>query len=239
MWQRTFSKFPWTNRFFSLARSKRFSSNGNGNNSSSSLPRLSLFAWYSQKLDTHPLLTKAISSGIIAATGDGMCQVLSSGTTESDKNKIFDWLRNGRFFIMGAFWVAPCTHIWYGLLSTRIFPGPSTLQRVTQRVILDQFGFAVAFQPSFMGLLWLMEGRTNIVEQLKEVVPDVLVANWSLWIPAMAFNFAFFPIKFQVLFGNVVALLWNTYLSYMSALSMKRHTTPVDSNKSSAGQITN
>jgi len=63
------------------------------------------------------------------------------------------------------------------------------------------------------------EGRKDIPEQLVHVVPTVLVANWSLWIPAMSINFAVVPLKFQVLFGNVVALLWNTCLSYKSALS--------------------
>jgi hypothetical protein len=203
----------------------RYSTSHNWFSSSSGNSAPSFFSWYSQKLDTHPLLTKAISSGIIAAAGDGICQLLSDDDNYEKTDWTFDLLRNCRFFVMGAFWVAPCTHTWYGLLSKRIFPGPSTLQRTTQRVVLDQFGFAVLFQSSFMGLLWFLEGRSNILENLKDVMPNVLVANWSLWIPAMSFNFAFVPIKFQVLFGNVVALLWNTYLSYMSAQSKKRQQT--------------
>jgi len=120
---------------------------------------------------------------------------------------------------MGSLMVAPCTHFWYGLLNARLFPGPSTFATVSKRVIVDQFGFAVLFQPSFMGILWFLEGRKDIPEQLVHVVPTVLVANWSLWIPAISINFAVVPLKFQVWFGNVVALLWNTYLSYKSALS--------------------
>lgn len=192
-------------------------------NSSSS--KESLFAWYTKKLDTHPLLTKGITSGIIAGTGDGICQFLS--VSENDDWKM-DWLRTGRFFIMGCFWVAPCTHVWYNFLNTQLFPGPSTVWRVTQRVMVDQFGFAVLFLPSFMGLLWLMEGRHDIPQQLMTIGPDVLVANWSLWIPVMSINFAIVPVKFQVLFGNVFALLWNTYLSYMSALSEQNQTTMED-----------
>jgi hypothetical protein len=57
---------------------------------------------------------------------------------------------------------------------------------------------------------------TMIAPKLKEVVPDIIVANWFLWIPAMTINFSMIPLKFQVLFGNVVALVWNVYLSYMS-----------------------
>jgi hypothetical protein len=32
--------------------------------------------WYAAKLETHPLLTKAITSGVIAASGDMTCQYL-------------------------------------------------------------------------------------------------------------------------------------------------------------------
>lgn len=200
-----------SNRFLSTAR--RWSSSNNNQNTNS---HLTFFAWYTKKLETHPLLTKGISSGLIAGAGDAICQFLS---VADDDDWRMDWARNGRFFVMGCFWVAPCTHLWYNFLNTRLFPGTSTVQRVTQRVVVDQFGFAVLFQPSFMGLLWLMEGRQAIPQQLMTVVPDVLVANWSLWIPAMSVNFAVVPLKFQVLFGNVVALLWNTYLSYVSAAS--------------------
>ncbi|CAJ1934679.1 unnamed protein product [Cylindrotheca closterium] len=182
----------------------------------------SFLSWYKAKLDSHPLLTKGITSGVICATGDGLCQYLSPPPQKSsDETTTFDYWRSFRFFVMGSLWVAPCTHYWYSFLNLRLFPGPSTLVTVSKRVLVDQFGFAVLFQPSFMSLLWFMEGRngTQIQEQLVQVVPTVLVANWSLWIPAMSINFAYVPVQFQVLFGNVVALLWNTYLSYKSAQS--------------------
>jgi FtsH-binding integral membrane protein len=56
-----------------------------------------------------------------------------------------------------------------------------------------------------------------IVQRLAASMPSVLVANWGLWIPAQIVNFRFVPGKFQVLYSNVVALLWNVYLSYFQA----------------------
>lgn len=173
------------------------------------------FAWYSKKLETHPLLTKGITSGLISGTADGLCQVIS------EPENPWDVLRTGRFFIMGAVWAAPITHVWYGALSTRLIPGPRSLSRITQRLVVDQFGFAPLFLPSFVGCLWILEGRDNIVQQLKEMIPDLIVANWSLWIPAMAVNFALVPLKYQVLFSNVVAFSWNVYLSWVNAASLK------------------
>lgn len=186
--------------------------------SSSSSSSFSLFGWYAKKLDSHPLLTKGISAGIISGSGDFICQFL---TNPEDGG--FDFLRTGHFFLMGSFFVAPVTHIWYSALSTRLLPGNRTIIRVTQRLVVDQFGFAPIFLPSFMGVLWTMEGRTNIPTQVMDILPDLLVANWSLWVPAMAVNFGFVPLKYQVLYGNVVALLWNVYLSWLNATTKDQH----------------
>ncbi|KAL3920015.1 MAG: hypothetical protein SGILL_003467, partial [Bacillariaceae sp.] len=170
------------------------------------------------------MTTKCISSGIIGASGDLICQYLQYSAKEqatdvnndnsTTTNISIDWHRTGRFFLMGSLWVAPVTNYWYTLLSTRLVPGKTTFKRVARRLVLDQFVFAPLFAPSFMGLLWLMEGKAmdDIVKDLAEVAGDIIVTGWVLWIPAMSINFSVIPLKFQVLFGNVVALAWNVYL---------------------------
>ena len=200
----------------------------------------SFFTWYSHQLETRPFLTKGLTSGFIAGMGDFLCQFLSSQGPElaqsnneekrqlSHSSSVWDFFfvhENGwdiprtiRFFVIGTFWVAPVTHLWYRTLSTRLFPGPSTPIRVTKRVALDQFGFGPIFTTSFMSWLWIMEGKDDIVRQLRVALPDMIVAGWTLWIPAMSINFSIVPIKYQVLFSNVVALVWNVYLSYKSSI---------------------
>jgi hypothetical protein len=42
------------------------------------------------------------------------------------------------------------------------------------------------------------------------------MANWNIWIPFQFLNFRFVPLNLQVAAANVVALLWNTYLSWAS-----------------------
>ena len=34
--------------------------------------------WYAQKLDSHPIATKVITSGLISGSGDLLCQYLST-----------------------------------------------------------------------------------------------------------------------------------------------------------------
>lgn len=162
-------------------------------------------AWYSRKLDTHPILTKCVSSGLVSAAGDLTCQYLTN-------HEKWDLIRTGRFSLLGTLWVGPVLHYWYGALFSA-FP-----KQVLLRVGLDQFGFAPIFLTSFLSWLWTLEGEppATLPTKLKENVPAIVVANWSLWIPAQAVNFYAVPVKYHVLFSNFVALLWNAYLSYSS-----------------------
>lgn len=219
------------------------------------------FSWYTKQLDERPMTTKIISSALIAASGDVICQILEnnfavedgqndvdviadstretseqSDTTISEQHHQnesltsttkpvasavdtgIDWYRTGRFLLIGAFWVAPATHLWYGFLSTRLIPGAATPKRVVQRLFLDQFGAAPVFCPAFMGFLWLLEGKhpSEVKNDLIEAGPTLVTSNWKLWIPAMGFMFSVVPLKFQVVYSNFVGLVWTVYLSYAS-----------------------
>ena len=212
MWRRV----VWTRRVCCPAvkqESRDFSTSSN------------LVTWYSNKLETHPLLVKGVTSGLISGSGDFICQSLTMSYDDADANTAedkWDIYRTVRFIAMGGLWVAPVTHFWYNALSTRILSGPRTTLRVVQRLLVDQFGFAPLFAPSFMAGLWILEGREDVVKPLIELAPSLVVANWTLWIPAQLVNFGMVPLKFQVLFGNVVALGWSVYLSFVSARTAQK-----------------
>eukprot|EP01082_Thalassiosira_pseudonana_P015410 g14386.t1 g14386 contig9:1728213-1729028(+) len=125
--------------------------------------------WYARKLDTHPLTTKCLSSGIIAGSGDVLCQYLSrrkkvatpttnpsTQTTlpETDTQQ-YDLIRSLRFFVLGSCLVAPTVHVWYGFLMTRI-PG-NNLAAVAKRLFFDQGLFAPFFLPTFVSCLTVLE----------------------------------------------------------------------------------
>jgi hypothetical protein len=192
-------------------------------------------AWYSTKLDTHPLLTKGISSGLIAGSGDFLCQLFvdkrnvvkedekdgvlaSTGSGRESSSLLTSWdpARTGRFALLGAFLVAPGIHYWYNALSMRLVPGAVTVSNTMKRVALDQFAFTPFFLQVWLSALWTLEGETpidTIPSRMMEATPTILVANWILWIPAQIINFRMVPVKYQVLYSNVVALFWNVFLS--------------------------
>jgi hypothetical protein len=221
---RYFQRGAWSFSSRTNGKSRQFSSS-------------SFKAWYSNKLDTHPLLTKGVSSGIIAGTGDVICQYLVAkletqtqkqqhNSNDNDNTTLFLWwwdgVRTARFVVLGAFLVAPIIHVWYGALATRI-PG-STSVAVVKRVVVDQFVMAPLFIPTWLACLWTLEGDTPSMDRMVETAPAILVANWVLWIPMQVINFGMVPLKFQVLFSNVVALAWNCYLSYSTRTSNSNHT---------------
>jgi len=193
------------------------------------------FAWYSVQLDTHPIRTKCVTSGLLAASGDLLCQYIQhhrrkrgeeeisphpqteSNYELSSEKQIFypDFLRMSRFGILGCVLVAPIVHFWYGTLMLRI-PGQNSAFAVFQRTVLDQFMFAPLFVPLFMINLMMLEGQpaAQVPDILIEKVPSLLMVNWLLWIPAQVINFSVIPRKYQVLFRNFVGFIWNAILSW-------------------------
>jgi hypothetical protein len=56
--------------------------------------------------------------------------------------------------------------------------------------------------------------HTLLLTRIQNDVPQSLVVGWSIWIPSMAYMFAYIPGKYQVLFSNTVGFVWNVYLSW-------------------------
>jgi Mpv17 / PMP22 family len=196
-------------------------------------------------------MTKMVSSGVIAASGDALCQswfpksTVAAGEDEADASdgvqepgqpKIppdddgrslppWDWMRTGRFGILGTFLVAPTVHVWYNQLhrwTSNLSISSSPWRLLASRVAIDQLLFAPAFTAVWLVALRILEqGHPKHIEweALRASVPDIVVANWALWVPAQLVNFAMVPLKFQVLYSNVVALAWNVYLSYTTSTS--------------------
>ena len=122
--------------------------------------------WYASKLDTHPIMTKMITSGIIAASGDVLCQYLTTTavtnrSSEEPSSSIievvsrYDSKRTIRFFILGSCLVAPTVHVWYNILMKRI-PG-TNVTSILKRLTADQGFFGPIFTGTFISCLTVLE----------------------------------------------------------------------------------
>mmetsp|Transcript_3661 Transcript_3661/g.6889 ORF Transcript_3661/g.6889 Transcript_3661/m.6889 type:complete len:327 (+) Transcript_3661:119-1099(+) len=187
----------------------------------------SLFDWYSKKLDTHPILTKCISAGIISSLGNILAQGITHQQNEqqhgsqSDKGigvqqKAFevDFAQMGRFTLLNVTFVAPVLHHWYQFIN-RTVPGRS-FNRVLQRTFYDEFVFSPVYLTAFLGMLWKLEGAKNqdILKMVQSECPSIIVAEWIIWVPTMVVTFRYVPVKFQVLVINIIGVVWQTFLAY-------------------------
>ncbi|MCO5578102.1 hypothetical protein L7F22_031940 [Adiantum nelumboides] len=158
-------------------------------------------------LNKHPVTTKAITSALLTLFGDLVCQLMI------EKSETINLTRLGIFTVLGLVLVGPTLHFWYLTLS-KLLPGPGTTRAVA-RLILDQFLFSPIFIGIFISALMTLEGHSyDIVPKLKQDWFTVVLANWKIWIPFQFLNFLFVPQQLQVLAANVIALAWNTYLSF-------------------------
>ena len=163
--------------------------------------------WYTQMLDSHPIATKVITSGLISGSGDLLCQYFSSKKKIDEKhyNNSYDWRRTINFTILGGALVAPIVHLWYGYLMSSI-PG-SSITAIGKRLFMDQGLFAPIFLPTFVSCLTILEHinvnsnddetlqsknknsnndvLSHISNRLRNDVPDAIVVGWKIWIPGM------------------------------------------------------
>ena len=82
--------------------------------------------WYSKKLETHPLITKCMTSAFIAGSDDLVCQYViykqkskNGMDNYAESNGIFDpdLQRTSRFTFLGMTSVAPMCHTWFGIFT--------------------------------------------------------------------------------------------------------------------------
>ncbi len=78
--------------------------------------------------------------------------------------------------------------------------------------------FTTAFNSYFFGFQALLAGDSppEIWDRVRRTVPVSWVNAWKLWPAVTAFSFTFVPIEYRSVFAGVVAVGWQTYLSYLN-----------------------
>ncbi|KAG2492314.1 hypothetical protein HYH03_009266 [Edaphochlamys debaryana] len=182
---------------------KPVGSGGSGDSSGSGGSGGGLWGWYMSCLEANPLITKALTCALLNALGDVFCQLWIEGGK-------WDAHRTGVFTFMGLVLVGPTLHVWYSVLNKLV-------KGATLQLLLDQGVFAPCFLSLFIAVLFTIEGKSDqIVPKLKQDLVETVKVNWILWIPAQYLNFRYVPPNLQVLVANIVALVWNTYMSFQS-----------------------
>ena len=174
----------------------------------------SAWAAYNVELVTNPLVTKAITAGVIIGAGDAAAQLVEG----SKSGKAFDPIRYARWAIFGLLLQGPWNHAFYLLLDAALPPTPDPFTITTlEKVGIDQFVQAPIFTAIILIFFAVVEGKglAFAQEQIRTELKGILIKNWAVFIPATAINIAFCPPELRVLFLNCVFFGWVIYLSLL------------------------
>ncbi|AGO13267.1 AaceriAFR120Cp [[Ashbya] aceris (nom. inval.)] len=176
----------------------------------------SFFRFYKASLQTHPKRTNALTTGLLFGLGDIVAQ-----TQFPEPGASYDPMRTLRPFLYGAMLFSLVGDKWYRFLSTLRVGGlpQGHWGNVLARVACDQLVFAPIGVPLYFTAMALMEGGTleDVRIRLSEKWWSTLLANWLVWPAFQLCNFSLVPVQHRLLTVNVLAIFWNTYLSYSNS----------------------
>lgn len=70
-----------------------------------------------------------------------------------------------------------------------------------------------------MGSIGLLQGSkpNDVLKKLQRDYPDIIVANYKIWPAVQLLNFYFVPLNYQVVLVQIIAVAWNTYISFKTS----------------------
>jgi len=190
---------------------------------------------YNDSMKHHPIRTKALTSCFVALLGEvlGAAIVARRSPPDGERKGLKSWLasldsrRLAVFGVYGLVITGPFFHWWYGfleslsastvgLLGNKQKPQPllsfAVKLGLNQLVMTPPFLlFTLAYIQYFLSL-----DVDQTIKAVKRSFAVALFTNWKVWTVAQAINFQLVPLEYRVLFGNLVALWWNIYLSLVN-----------------------
>lgn len=181
-------------------------------------------SWYGRQLKESPILTKSITSATIGILGELLGSYLRNRKSNTKPDFWHSARRVAIFGSYGLFFTGPFFHWWYAFLDRLTHTLGSRLGlhhtdlRIALKLLIQQLVMTPAFLVFTLGYIhyFLSLSVNKTVREIKNAFAAALFANWKVWTVAQAVNFKLVPLDLRVLFGNVVALWWNIYLSMLS-----------------------
>eukprot|EP00898_Chlorokybus_atmophyticus_P003595 jgi/Chlat1/4236/Chrsp27S04313 len=154
---------------------------------------------YLRELERRPLRTKAVTAALLAAAADLIAQRLSK-----PRSAPYDTRKPLLMALWGLVYAGPSAHYFHRLLE-RLFAArkscgrPADIWSAVQPLDDD-----VPFKNC--------RGWSQTGNKIRSDYAGIQKNGWRLW-PIVAFiNYKFMPLELRVLFINVVAIFWSTFM---------------------------
>ena len=161
---------------------------------------------YDRALQTQPLITKCLSSGVIVGASDACNQAIGPAPYDAPRTLIVG-------VGYGALWFAPVMHgvtsAWARYLPSTA-PGPVLFKTVAD--------MAVSFPVNISACIAIQAvsrdgAAADVAAALETNLRPALTAGWSVWpfITAAIYGGAV-PLRYRVLAMNACSFAWNAFL---------------------------
>ncbi|CAJ0929294.1 unnamed protein product [Ranitomeya imitator] len=122
--------------------------------------------------------------------------------------------RSMKMMGIGFCFVGPVVGGWYKVLDGIIYGSSKTA--AMKKMLLDQGAFAPCFLGCFLTIVGSLNGlsKEEIWDKLQRDYTDALITNYYIWPAVQMANFYFVPLHFRLAVVQVVAIIWNSYLSW-------------------------
>ncbi|KAJ4968046.1 hypothetical protein NE237_014747 [Protea cynaroides] len=167
-------------------------------------------AWgkYLLQLQSNPLKTKAITSGVLAGCSDAIAQKIAGAKTLHLRRLLL-------IMLYGFAYGGPFGHFFHKLMEI-LFRGKKGNTTVAQKVLLEQVTVSPWNNFLFMTYFGMViEGRpwSMVRSKVRKDWPNVQLAAWKVWPIVSWVNYQYMPLQLRVLFGSFVASCWGVFLN--------------------------
>ncbi len=166
-------------------------------------------------------MTQWESALVIWYLGDLSSQVVM---TNAFLEAQYEPIRGLRAMLIGSISAIP-GYKWFLFLG-RHFNYNSWLLSIGTKIVVNQTFFTPLFNTYFFGMQTLLSGGSfkDAKERVINTVPVSWKNSWKLWPAVTAFSFTFIPWQYRNVFAGVIAIGWQTYLSWLNRKDEARQT---------------
>ncbi|KAG9229041.1 hypothetical protein BJ875DRAFT_508177 [Amylocarpus encephaloides] len=163
---------------------------------------------YGRSQRKRPYTTQFCSSLVIYFLGD-----LSAQNINGDE---YDPTRTLRALLISAGSSIP-SYKWFIFLGNN-FNYPSRGLSLATKVTVNQACFTPIFNTYFFGMQSFLSGDSlpEVWDRIKRTVPTSMINSCKLWPAVTTFSFTYIDAQYRSIFAGVIAIGWQTYLSYLN-----------------------